>query len=82
MPTAPAPMMAIEAGTSEERSTSSLVTMRSPSGTSPGRLLTRLPVARMVSVEVSTRSPLGWSWSSMVATRMRVAPSSVAVPRI
>ena len=32
------------AGTLADRRTSSLVTMRSPSGTSPGRLFTRLPV--------------------------------------
>ena len=36
---------------------SSLVTIVVPSGTRPGRLLTRLPVARITSVACRTRSP-------------------------
>ena len=62
---------------------SSLVTMRSPSGSRPGRLLTRRPGREdRVLRGSSTRSPVGWSSSSMVATRTVVAPSSVAVPRM
>ena len=75
-------MTAMDAGTSSDVRMSSLVTMRTPSGTRPGRLLTREPVARIVSLLVSRRSPVGWSSASMVATRMCVAPSSFAVPRM
>ncbi len=75
-------MTAMLAGTSSDLRMSSLVTMRTPSGTRPGRLLTRDPVARMVSLVRSTRSPVGWSSASMVATRMVVAPSRIAVPRM
>jgi hypothetical protein len=46
---------------------SSLVMIRSPSGTRPGRLRTRLPVARITSVASSTRV-LALPFSSVVST--------------
>ena len=82
MPTAPAPTTMSLAGTSRERRMWSLVTIRSPSGSMPGSDFVREPVARMVSFDVSTRSPVGWPASSVVATEIVVAPSSVAVPRM
>jgi hypothetical protein len=56
-PTAPAPTMTMSLGNVSSLSTSSLVRIRLPSGVSPGRLLTRDPVARMTSVAWRMRSP-------------------------
>ncbi len=65
------------------RSTSSLVTMCVPSGTRPGRLFTRLPVARITSVASSSRSPPapGVPSSPASATRTVVAFSRTPCPR-
>jgi hypothetical protein len=77
-PTAPAPMMITDPGSVSMRSTSSLVTIRVPSGSIPGRLLTREPVARTTSVALRTRSPPppGVPSSPAIWTRTLVAPSS------
>ena len=76
-PTAPAPMTMTLAGSVSIRSTSSLVTIRLPSGTIPGSDLTREPVARMTSVPLSTRSPPAPGVPSSPArlTRTLVGPS-------
>ena len=64
--------------------TSSLVTMRVPSGVRPGSDLTREPVARMTSVACRTRSPPapGVPSSPGWLTRMRCGPSSRPRPSI
>ena len=49
-PTAPAPTITMSLGSVSILRTSSLVTMRFPSGSRPGSDLTREPVARMTSV--------------------------------
>ncbi|MFN8630131.1 MAG: hypothetical protein U0838_07345 [Chloroflexota bacterium] len=70
-PTAPAPMTTRLAGSSVQRRTSSLVTMRRPSGTRPGSDFTREPVARTMSFAVSVRV-----WPSSAVTTIRDGPSS------
>ena len=83
-PTAPAPITITLPGIVSERSTSSLVTMRLPSGVMPGRLLTREPVARITSVPLSTRSPPapGVPSSPASVTRTLVPPSRQPRPAI
>ena len=83
-PTAPAPTMTMLAGRSDIFSTSSEVSTRTPSGAIPGRLLTRLPVARITSVASSTRSPPvpGVPSSPWSATRTLPAPSRRPRPAI
>ena len=56
-PTAPAPTITMSLGSVSILSTSSLVTIRLPSGSRPGSDLTREPVAMMTSVAFRTRSP-------------------------
>ncbi len=77
VPTAPAPMTITDAGIVSIRRTSSEVTIRVPSGTIPGRLLTREPVARMTSVALRIRSPPlpGVPSSPGCTTRTLCAPS-------
>ncbi len=66
------------------RSTSSLVTIRVPSGVRPGRLFTREPVARMMSVAWRTRSPPlpgvpsspGWRTRTLLGPSSRPRPST------
>ena len=72
------------AGIASERSTSSLVTIRVPSGTMPGSDLTREPVASTTSVPLSTRSPPAPGVPSSPArlTRTLVGPSSLPRPWI
>ena len=83
-PTAPAPITMTLAGIVSERSTSSLVTIRLPSGTMPGSDFTRDPVASTTSVPLSTRSPPAPGVPSSPArlTRTLVAPSSLPRPWI
>ena len=77
-------MTITEAGSVSIRRTSSEVTIRFPSGSMPGRLLTREPVARMTSVALRTRSPPppGVPSSPAMLTRTFVAPSSRPRPGI
>ncbi len=77
-PTAPAPTMTMLAGALSASRTSSEVRIRWPSGTSPGRLFTRLPVATMTSVAWRSRSPPapGVPSSPGWLTRTRPGPSS------
>ena len=56
-PTAPAPTMTMSFGSRSIFRTSSLVTIRRPSGTRPGSDFTRDPVAMMTSVAFRVRSP-------------------------
>ena len=56
-PTAPAPTMTMSLGSVSIFRTSSLVTIRFPSGVRPGSDFTREPVARMMSVAFRVRSP-------------------------
>ena len=83
-PTAPAPITMTLAGIVSERRTSSLVTIRLPSRTRPGRLFTREPVASTTSVPLSTRSPPapGVPSSPASCTRTLVPPSSRPRPAI
>ena len=56
-PMAPAPTIVTRPGTSPRVSASSLVMIRRPSGSSPGRLRGALPVARMRLSALASRSP-------------------------
>ncbi len=55
--------------------------MRTPSGTRPGRLFTRLPVARITSVASSTRSPPVPGVPSSPWSRTRTLPGPSRRPR-
>ena len=82
-PTAPAPTMTMSFGSVSIRRTSSLVTMRLPSGSRPGSDFTREPVARMTSVAFRTRSPplpgvpssSGWLTRTLPGPSRRPRPS-------
>ncbi len=83
-PTAPAPTMTMSFGSVSILRTSSLVTMRLPSGVRPGSDLTREPVARMTSVALRTRSPPapgvpsspGWLTRTLLGPSSRPRPST------
>ena len=77
-PTAPPPTMTMLFGASARRRMSSLVRIRFPSGVRPARLFTREPVARMMSVAWSRRSPPALASPSAAdrVTRTRPGPSS------
>ena len=83
-PTAPAPTTMTLPGSVSIFRTSSEVTIRLPSGSIPGSDFTREPVARMMSVALSTRSPLapGVPSSPAIWTRTLCAPSSLPRPWI
>ncbi len=74
-PMAPAPTIVTRAGTSLRLSASSLVMIRSPSGSSPGRERGAEPVARMRSVALAWSSP-----DSPPETRTLVGPVRVPWP--
>ncbi len=83
-PTAPAPTTTMSFGSVDIFRTSSLVTIRLPSGSRPGSDLTREPVARITSVAWSTRSPPlpGVPSSPAWLTRILLGPSSLPRPSI